>query len=107
MSPQAKLRQQGDHELSDIVLGFTEQMTEQARLLGKVEGQLREIIHDGKNNAHRLESIHVRLAALESDKLRRDGQMSVVQAIMNTKTFGLIMTVAIGVLAYFKGKGEL
>lgn len=77
-------------------------------MLGEIRGQLRELIHTGNNTASQvqalservgklermdgrvgqLELLAPRLAALESDRSRRDGANGVVAAILRSPAIG-------------------
>jgi hypothetical protein len=77
-------------------------------MLGEIRGQLRELIHTGNNTAqavqalgdrvgklermdgrvNQLELLAPRLAALESDRHRRDGASGVVAAILKSPAIG-------------------
>lgn len=94
--------------------------TNTAMLLGEVRGQLRELIHTVNNraqeNAHivkqlakledvpkQLETLSNRMTALEADKNRRDGAMSIGGWLMRSNAVVYLIMLAGAAWAYVKG----
>jgi hypothetical protein len=90
-------------------------------LLGEVRGQLRELIHNMKDQQQersaivrqltkletvpdRLEAIERRLALLEVDKNRRDGLLGLGSWLLKTPLLGWVVGIAIAAWAFFTGK---
>lgn len=91
-----------------------------AMLLGEVRGQLRELIHTVNNraqeNAHivkqlakledvpkQLETLSSRMAALEADKNRREGAMSLGSWLMRSNLVVYVIMAAGAAYAYVRG----
>lgn len=94
-----------------------------ALALGELKGQLRELIHASNNTATKVDGIaervfawgdlpgavaklEKRIDALEAERDRQAGAMSVGAAIFNSKAFGVVVTAMLsifGALAAIKG----
>lgn len=91
------------------------------RAVGKIEGQLREVIHGlnnvsqkvdalgekvaaGSNLPARVDDLDTRVTALETDKNKRDGAMGFGGWLLRSPLFGWLATAAIAVWAVLKGK---
>ena len=91
--------------------------------LGKIEGQLRELIHNLNNEAmkntardeklSKLESvpgdvadIKVRLTALETDKHRRDGAVGFGSWILRSPLIGWLVGFGLALWAFLRGHGQ-
>ena len=92
-----------------------------AMMLGEMRGQLRELIHQGNNQAMKndavakalaklesipdqLTKIEQRLTALETDKNKRDGAMGFGGWLLRSPLFGWLATAAVVAWAALKGK---
>ena len=94
-----------------------------ALAVGELKGQLRELIHASNNTATKVDGIaervfawgdlpgavaklEKRIDALEAERDRQSGALSVGAAILNSKTFGVVVTALLsifGALAAIKG----
>ena len=94
-----------------------------ALALGELKGQLRELIHASNNTATKVDGIaervfawgdlpgavaklEKRIDALEAERDRQAGALSVGAAILNSKAFGVVVTAMLsifGALAAIKG----
>jgi hypothetical protein len=95
--------------------------------LGKLTGQVRELIHDQRSEAQKSEAdrrvlakleglperfdrfearITERLSTLEADKSRRDGERSVVGTILKSPTLQWLAMIATAVWVYVKGHSQ-
>ena len=92
-----------------------------ARAVGKIEGQLRELIHGQNNQSQKLDAIarevatnskvpaqvadlDSRVTALETDKNKRDGAMGFGGWLLRSPLFGWLATAAVVAWAALKGK---
>jgi hypothetical protein len=76
-------------------------------LLGEIRGQLRELIHNGNNNSQKLDALGIRVAALETERSRRDGATGVLQAIMKSPAIAWLVGAAVTAWAILTGKVNL
>lgn len=94
--------------------------TNTSMLLGELRGQLRELIHSVNNRAmenayiaktlakledvpEQLEKLNDRMAALEADKNRREGAVSLGGWIMRSNAIVYLIMAGGAVYAYMKG----
>lgn len=59
--------------------------------LGFISGQLRELIHGSNTNSGKLDSIGLRVAALENDKQKRDGMSEIIRIVLKSPIVGWIV----------------
>lgn len=76
----------------------------QMLLLGKIMGQLRELIHNSNNNSAKLDALSLRVAALEVESGRRAGAGHVVQTILKSPVIAWLVTVGAAIWAVATGK---
>ena len=101
--------------MSDESIAFT---------MGKIEGQLKELIHQSNNTAQKVDALatlaaissalpadiaamNVRVTALEVDRNKRDGATGVIAVILRSPTFGWIVGGATALWALVTGRLEL
>ncbi len=85
--------------MSDESIAFT---------MGKIEGQLKELIHQSNNTAQKVDALatlaaissalpadiaamNVRVTALEVDRNKRDGRDGVLAALLHSRAFGWVV----------------
>ena len=90
--------------------------------LGRIEGQMREMIHTMNNLSQKTDALVIavtemkglpadvaaldaRVTALEADRNRRDGAMGFGGWILRSPLLGWLATAAAFVWAYLKGRG--
>jgi hypothetical protein len=91
--------------------------------LGKIEGQLRELIHQQNNEAMKntardeklaklsnvpddIQAIKVEIATLKTDKDRRDGAIGFGGALMRSPLFVWLGMIALAVWTWWKAHGR-
>ena len=94
-----------------------------AMMLGEMRGQLRELIHQGNNQAMKndavakalaklesipdqLTKIEQRLTALETDKNRRDGAYGFGGAVLRSPLVAWLLAAAVVVFEWIKRHGQ-
>ena len=73
-------------------------------LLGEIRGQLRELIHTGNNNSTKLDALGIRVAALETERNRREGASGLIQSFLKSPAIGWLVGAAISAWAILTGK---
>jgi hypothetical protein len=73
-------------------------------ILGEIRGQLRELIHNSNNNAAKLDSLSIRVAALEGEKDRREGASGVLTTVLKSPLIGWLTGAAISAWAILTGR---
>lgn len=90
-----------------------------AFLLGKIEGQLREVIHNMNNQAMKVDAlvslkdipddireIKDRLTVLETDKHRKDGAVGFGASLFRSPLVGWLVGFGLALYAWLKGHGQ-
>lgn len=75
-------------------------------LLGKIEGQLREVIHAQNNMAAKIDAMSIRLAALEAESHQKKGAAAIWTMILKSPAVGWMIGVLGAVSAYLYGRTQ-
>lgn len=73
-------------------------------LLGKIQGQLRELIHSSNNNGQQLIALSERVGALEAANERREGAAGIVSMILRSPLVGWFVGLLVSAWAVLSGK---
>jgi hypothetical protein len=76
----------------------------QLLLLGEIRGQLRELIHTGNNTAAKIDALALRVSALETDKNRREGAVSMWTMILKSPALAWLVGAAVTAWAILSGR---
>ena len=73
-------------------------------LMGEIKGQLRELIHNSNNLSAKFDGMALRVAALETERSRRDGAASVLGMALKSPAIGWLVGAAVSAWAVLTGK---
>lgn len=78
-----------------------------AFMLGKIEGQLRELIHQSASTAQLVTAMGLRIAALEAELNQRKGASNLLVTVLKSPTIGWLAGAAISAWAILTNKVHL
>jgi hypothetical protein len=81
-----------------------QQLVQSLADLGEIKGQLRELIHTGNSNSTKLDALGIRVAALETERSRREGAAGLVQMILKSPLIAWLAAIAATLWAVATGK---
>lgn len=75
-----------------------------AFMLGKIEGQLRELIHQTASTSQNVTAMGLRIAALEAELNQRKGASSLMSMLLKSPALGWIVGAGTTVYLFLTGK---